>query len=91
MTFHENHLLALRVKLIGIGEDSHEISHLIFLMLQNLPSAAVAIAFLRLNLIAIIGVAPITQVRHVHNKISNIQGRSLNVIKVIFHTMRNCS
>ena len=26
-----------------------------------------------------------------HNKNSNIQGRSLNVIKVIFHTARNCS
>ena len=26
------------------------------------------------------GVAPITQVTHVHNKNSNIQGRSLNVI-----------
>ena len=36
-----------------------------------------------------IGVAPITLVRHVRNKISNIQGRSLNVIKVIFHTIRN--
>ena len=24
------------------------------------------------------------------NKNSNIQGRSLNVIKVIFHTIRNC-
>ena len=30
-----------------------------------------------------IGVAPITQVLHVRNKNSNIQGRSLNVIKVI--------
>ena len=37
------------------------------------------------------GVAPITQVTHMHNKKSNIQGRSLNVIKVIFHTIRNCS
>ena len=27
----------------------------------------------------------------VHNKKSNIQGRSLSVIKVIFHTIRNCS
>ena len=27
-----------------------------------------------------IGVAPITQVKHVRNKYSNIQGRSLNVI-----------
>ena len=36
-----------------------------------------------------IGVAPITLVKHVRNKISNIQGRSLNVIKVIFHTIRN--
>ena len=30
------------------------------------------------------GVAPITQVTHVRNKNSNIQGRSLNVIKVSF-------
>ena len=36
-----------------------------------------------------IGVAPITQVMHVRNKNSNIHGRSLNVIKVIFHTIRN--
>ena len=35
-----------------------------------------------------IGVAPITQVTHMHNKNSNIQERSLNVIKVIFHTLR---
>ena len=40
---------------------------------------------------AFIGVAPITQVKHMRNKNSNIQGRSLNVIKVIFHTKRNCS
>ena len=38
-----------------------------------------------------IGVATIAQVMHVGNKNSNIQGRSLNVIKVIFHTIRNCS
>ena len=37
-----------------------------------------------------IGVAPITQATHVRNEKSNIQGRSLNVIKVIFHTIRNC-
>ena len=37
-----------------------------------------------------VGVAPITQVTQVRNKNSNIQGRSLNVIKVIFHTIRNC-
>ena len=30
--------------------------------------------------ILVIGVAPITQVKHVHNKNSIIQGRSLNVI-----------
>ena len=36
-----------------------------------------------------IGVAPITQVTHVRNKDSKIQGRSLNVIKVIFHTIKN--
>ena len=28
---------------------------------------------------------------HVRNKNSNIQGRSLNVIKVIYHTIRNGS
>ena len=40
-----------------------------------------------------IGVEPIMQVTHSHmvNKNSNIQGRSLNVIKVIFNTIRNCS
>ena len=30
-------------------------------------------------------------VTHVHNKNSNIQGRLPNVVKVIFHTIRNCS
>ena len=38
-----------------------------------------------------IGVAPITQVTHVRNKNSNIQGRSLYVIYVIFNTISNCS
>ena len=38
--------------------------------------------------IKIIGIAPITQVTHVRNNNSNIQGRSLNVIYVIFHTLR---
>ena len=38
-----------------------------------------------------IGIAPITLVTYVRNKNSNIQGRSLNVIKVICHTIRNCS
>ena len=42
------------------------------------------------SLCFLIGVAPITQVTHVRIKISNIQG-SLNVIKVIFHTIKNCS
>ena len=30
-------------------------------------------------------------VTHVRNKNSNIQGRSPNAIKVIYHTIRNCS
>ena len=38
-----------------------------------------------------IDVAPITQVTHVRNINNNIQGRSLNVIKVIFYTIRNYS
>ena len=38
-----------------------------------------------------IGVAPITQHTHVRNKKSNIQGRSPNVVKTIFHTLRNYS
>ena len=38
-----------------------------------------------------IGVAPITQVTHMCNKNSNVQGRSPNVLKVIFHTKWNCS
>ena len=41
--------------------------------------------------IMLIGVAPFTQVTHVNNKNSNIQGRSLYMIKVIFNTIRNCS
>ena len=39
----------------------------------------------------IIGIAPITHIRHVRNKNSNNQGRSPNVIKVIFHTIKNSS
>ena len=38
-----------------------------------------------------IGVAPITQVTHVRNEISSNQGRSSNVVKMIFDTIRNCS
>ena len=38
-----------------------------------------------------IGVGPITQYMHMHNKNSNTQGSSPNVVKVIFHTLRNCS
>ena len=41
-------------------------------------------------IIIIIGQAPITQVNHVRNKNSNFQERSLSVIKVIFHIIRNC-
>ena len=37
-----------------------------------------------------IGVAPITQYTHMGNN-SNIQGNSPNVVKGIFHTLRNCS
>ena len=37
-----------------------------------------------------ISVAPIMQVTHMRNKNSNIQG-SFNVLKVIFHTIRNYS
>ena len=32
-----------------------------------------------------IGLAPITQYTHLHNKNSNIQGSSTDVVKVIFH------
>ena len=41
-------------------------------------------------LIPCIGVAPIMQYMLVHNKNSNTQGSSPNVVKVIFHTIRNC-
>ena len=34
-----------------------------------------------------ISVAPIAQVTYVRNKNSNIQGRSLNAIKMIFHSI----
>ena len=34
-----------------------------------------------------IGVAPITPIMYVRNKNSNIQGRPLNVIKVIVYTL----
>ena len=42
-------------------------------------------------LIVVIGVAPIMQYKHVRNKNSNPQGSLLNVVKVIFHTLTNCS
>ena len=42
-------------------------------------------------LVCSIGVAHITQVTYVRNKSSNIRGRSLNVIKAIFHIIRNWS
>ena len=38
-----------------------------------------------------IGVASIMQYMYMHNKNSNTQGSSPNVVKVIFHTTRNCS
>ena len=38
-----------------------------------------------------IGIGPITQVTHMQTKNSNIQGRSANVVKGIFLTIRNCS
>ena len=38
-----------------------------------------------------IGVAPITQYTHMRYNNSNTQGSSPNVVKVIFHTLRNCS
>ena len=38
-----------------------------------------------------IGVAPVMQYTQVHNKKSNTQWSSPNVVKVIFHTLRNCS
>ena len=46
-------------------------------------------AVLLLWILYFIGVALTTQVAHVRNKNSIIQGRSLNVIKVIFHIIRN--
>ena len=39
----------------------------------------------------LVAVAAIPHVTHVCNNNSNIQGRSLNVMKVILHTIRNCS
>ena len=39
----------------------------------------------------VVSVAPITQYTHVRNEYSNTQGSSPNVVKVIFHTLRNCS
>ena len=47
-----------------------------FVMLRVNHSMALDLNFRLLP----IGVAPITQVKHVRNKYSNIQGRSLNVI-----------
>ena len=41
--------------------------------------------------LAFVGVAPITHYTHLPNKNSNTQGSSPYVVKVIFHTLRNCS
>ena len=41
--------------------------------------------------VVFISVAPITQYTHVRNKNSNTQGSSPYVVKVLFHTLRNCS
>ena len=46
------------------------------------------ISFCNCHLYIYIGVASIMQLC---NKISNIRGRSPYVVKVIFHTIRNCS
>ena len=48
-------------------------------------------AMMTYSIDALFGVAPIMQVTHVRNINSNIQGRSLKVLKVIFHSIRNCS
>ena len=53
--------------------------------LSIVPAQTMQIYFVLAN----IGVAPITQPTHVRNKNSNIQGRSLNVVKV--NIIRNCS
>ena len=36
-----------------------------------------------------IGIGPITQYMHMRNKNSNTKGSSPNVVKMIFHTLRN--
>ena len=41
--------------------------------------------------IYVIVVAPITQYTHVPNENSNTQGSSPSMVKVISHTLRNCS
>ena len=54
------------------------------------------IIWINLNIIVLllelnIGVARITQYMAMHKKNSNTQGSSPNVVKVIFHTLTNCS
>ena len=85
--------MSLHATLLG-NCDIHKINELLFIsdnlltlcMLGNY-AFVVVLQSTMLN----IGIAPITQVTHMHNKNSNIQGRSPNVIKVLFHTIRNCS
>ena len=43
------------------------------------------------HLLLTIGVAPITQYTHLRYKNCDTQGSSPNVVKVIWHTTRNCS
>ena len=45
----------------------------------------------RKHIVNSIGVTPITQYTHACNKNCNTPGNSPDVIKVIFHTLRNCS
>ena len=57
------------------------------LLSKNIVFLSLKIYFVLAN----IGVAPISQPTHVRDKNSNIQGRSPNVVKVTFHTIRKCS
>ena len=50
---------------------------------QNFIFGVKRLGFCHINVIGV--------VTHLRNKNSNIQGRPPNVVKVIFHTIKNCS
>ena len=56
-------------------------------MASQCENGALGHIFTLLNLCTVYSIGA---VMHIHNQNSNILGRPPNVVKVIFHTIRNC-